>query len=254
MDQNNTMTFSFEKERNEYHQNRKRKKTIRLLISLIIWSILIIYLCTPFASYKMMNVKGNVYLSDNEVLELAKVKRLWWWIVDGDALKNELEKDSRIDNVSVSKGLDGLNISILEKYPIAICNEQYLMNTTEIIDKEKYPYPIDNLVDISDVDHVYINSFASQYIHVDLSVRESFYLATMLDEQNIVLHGKFDENSYFQMIISLRYLSSKLESDKIVNIKNEILGKIANDNVQYSKENPCIVRYNLTDIYGYELG
>lgn len=254
MDKNSTMTFSFDQEREKYHLNKKKKKLTRLLISLIIWCVLIIYLVTPFSSYKMMHIKGNVYLSEEEILDIANIKRIWWWLVDGDKLINELEKDPRIDNVSVSKGFNGLNISILEKYPIAIKEDKYLMNTTEIIDKENYPYAVEKLIDITSLDNAGINLFANQYIHVDLSVRECFDFATMEDENNIVLYGKFEENCYFKMIISMQHLSSKLESDKFIKIKNEILGKMNNDNVQYSKENPCIVKYNLTNIDGYELG
>ena len=97
-----------------------------------------------------MNVKGNVYLSQKEIIELANIKNTWWWLVDGNKLKNKLEEYPNIDNVSVSKGINGLNISILEKYPLAIKDNKYLMNTTlKLLEKEEYPLKVGNLIDIS---------------------------------------------------------------------------------------------------------
>lgn len=252
MDNENTMTFSIDKERYEYHYKKRRRKIIRLLIALIIWAVLIVYLLTPFSTYKMMHVKGNVYLSEEEILELAEIKSTWWWMVDSSKLKSKLEKYDNIDNVSISKGFNGLNISILEKYPLAIRNNKYLMNTTlELMEKEKYSYTINNLIDISEIDDVYLNLFANQYIHVDLDIREIFYRAYMEDNKIIVLEGKFDESSHFIMKLNLDCLSIKLSRNKFLNIKEEILGKVNSINVEYSKDNPCIVRYNLTNVYEY---
>ena len=255
MDYENTMAFSIDKERYEYHYKKRRRKIIRLLISLIVWAILIIYLVTPFSTYKMMHVKGNVYLSEEEIIELAEIKHTWWWMVDSSELKKKLEKYDNIDNVSVSKGMNGLNISILEKYPLAIRDDKYLMNTTlELMEKENYNHVVNNLIDISRVDSTYLNLFANQYIHVDLDIRETFYSAYMEENKIIVLEGNFDESSYFIMKLNLDCLSIKLSRNNFLNIKGEILGKVKSDNVEYSKENPCVVRYNLTNVYEYVIG
>lgn len=254
MDNDNTMTFSFDKERYEYHHKKRRRKIIRLLISLIIWAILFIYLLTPFSTYKMMHVKGNVYIKEDEILELADIKGTWWWMVDSNSLKQTLEKHDFIDNVSISKNFNGLNISILERYPIASKDDKYLMNTLELIEKEKYTLDIGEVIDINEMDSQYLNLFANQYIHVDLEIRNYFYKAKMEDNKIIVLMGKFNESSYFELKLNLDCLSIKLSNSKFVNIKEEILGKVNNDNVEYSKENPCIVRYNLTNVYEYEIG
>lgn len=252
---NNTMTFSIEKERLEYHLRNKRRKTIRLLICLIIWAILIIYLATPLSTYKMMNVKGNVYLSRDEIIELGDIKSTWWWLVDSEKLKSKLEQHTNIDNVSISKGMNGLNISILEKYPLAIKDDKYLMNTTlELLEKDKYPMQIGNLIDISNLDNETTNIFANQFIHVDLVVRESFYSAAMQDNKIIILDGKFDENSYFKIYLNLDCLSIKLSNNNFLKIKNEILGKVNSHNVQYSQGNPCIVEYNFKNVYEYKVG
>lgn len=250
----NTMTFSFEKERNDYHSKKRRRKIIRLLIALIIWVILFIYLLTPFSTYKMMHVKGNVYLSEEEVIKMANIKNTWWWLVDSSELKKALEKDENIDNVSVSRGFNGLNISIFEKYPIATKNNKYVMNTLEIIEKEDYKREIGEVIDVSELDSQHLNLFANQYIHVDLSIRDAFYMANMEDSKTIIIKGKFDESSYFEMKLDMDCLSIKLSSSNFLKIKEEILGKVHDDNVEYSKENPCIVRYNLTNVYEYEIG
>ena len=254
MKNNSTMTFSIDEEQLAYHIRHKRRKIIRLLICLIIWAIMVIYLLTPLSTYKMMNVKGNVYLSEDDILNLADIKSTWWWIVDSDKLKNKLEEHPNIDNVSISKGFEGLNISILEKYPLAIKNDKYLMNTTlELLEKDKYQGNVSNLINISDMDEDFTNIFANQYIHVDLEVRERLIKGSMQDDKIMILDGKFDENSYFKMYLNLDCLAIKLSTTIFYNIKDEILGKMNSDNVQYNQGNPCIIEYNFKNIYEYKL-
>jgi hypothetical protein len=203
----------------------------------------------------MMHVKGNVYLSENEVIELANIKHTWWWLVDSKKLKDKLESYENIDNVSVSYGFNGLNISILERYPLAIKDNKYFMNTIELIEKDDYPYTINNLIDISELDSNAITTFANQYIHVDLGIRETFTSAKMEDENSkiIILNGKFDDSSYFEMKLNLDCMAIKLSSTNFNNIKEEILGKIKDNNVKYSVDNPCIVEYNFTNVYEYKI-
>lgn len=250
----NTMTFSFEKERYEYHSKKRRRKIIRLLIALVIWAVLIIYLLTPFSKYKMMHVKGNVYIKEDEIIEMANIKNTWWWLVDSSELKLALEKHENIDNVSISKGFNGLNISIFERYPIAIKEDKYVLNTLELINKEDYKIDIGDVIEVNELDSQYLNLFANQYIHVDLDIRNTFYKAIMEDNKTIVLKGKFSESSYFEMKLDIDSLAIKLSSSNFIKIREEILGKMSIDNVEYSKENPCIVRYNLTNVYEYEIG
>lgn len=255
MNMKDTMAFSIDKERADYHFRKKRRKVIKLFISLFLWLLLVIYLITPFATYKMMHVKGNVYLTEREIIELAGIKNTWWWLVDSQKLKDKLEEQENIDNVSISKNIYGLSISILEKYPLAIKDDKYLMNTTlELLDRENYKYKIDNLVDISDIDDAYLNVFANQYIHVDLKIRNVFTKASMQDDKIIIFEGHFDENSYFEMKLNIDCLSIKLSGDNFYKIKNEILGKVVNDNVKYNQGNPCIVEYNFTNVYEYRIG
>jgi len=249
-----TIAFSIDKEREEYHYRKRKRKIVKLIISLVIWLVIIIYLITPFSSYKMMHVKGNVYLKEAEIIDMAGIKHMWWWLVDSDALKDKLETYENIDNVSISKGVNGLNISILEKYPLATRNDKYLMNTTlELLEKEKYPYTINNLVDISEIEAEYINIFSNQYIRVDLDIREVFMNAKMVDDKIIEMEGKFNESTYFKIFLNLECLSIKLSNKNFSKIKEEILGKVSSNNVEYSKDNPCVVKYDFTDVYKYEI-
>ena len=56
------------------------------------------------------------------------------------------------------------------------------------------------------------------------------------------------------MYLNLDCLSIKLSRSIFYNIKDEILGKVNSDNVQYSQGNPCIIEYNFKNIYEYRLG
>ena len=256
---NNTMTFSIDKERDEYHLRKKKRKKIRFYIALVIWVVIITFLCTPFATYKMMHVNGNVFLSEEEIINYANIKNVWWWSVDGDKVKNRLESHEKIDNVSISFTLKGLHISILEKYPLVkyVDNgkEYYITNTSfNPISSENCDYSEYKLIDISALDESKRNDFTKEYSRVSRDIREMiFELKKHSNEDYVILKGKLDENVYFDIEINLDYLSFKLDERKFNNIKAEILGKISGSNVEYGIDNPIYVRYNLTDINEFEI-
>ena len=99
-DKVNAMTFSIEKEREEYHLRKRKRKMVKLYISLVMWALIIAFLCTPFASYRGMSVNGNVYLSEEEIINYAGIKYSWWWVIDSDKVRKKLEEHENIDNVS----------------------------------------------------------------------------------------------------------------------------------------------------------
>lgn len=254
------MTFSIDKEREEYHLKKKKRKMVKLFIAFVVWVTIVTFLVTPFATYKMMHVNGNVYLTETEVLEYAGIKDTWWWVVDSNKVKSKLESHENIDNVSLSFNFEGLHISILEKYPLAKRTfegkDYYIMNTKfDPVLVSETNYDIEKLIDITDIESSVINDFAKQYSNVRLSVREYFYkLEATENDRTVVLKGRFNENCYFNMEINIdEYFQLKLENQKINNIKEEILGKMARDNVKYGVDNPIYVRYNLTNIDSYKI-
>ena len=255
----NTMTFSIEKEREEYHKRKRKRKIVKLYISLVIWAIIIAFLCSPFASYKMMNVNGNVYLSEEEIIEYAGIKHSWWWIVDGNKVKEKLEEHGNIDNVSVSFDWRGLHISILEKYPLVSLvidgNSYYITNTSFVpVLQSECNFGETHLIDISELDESLRNDFVRKYSNVHLDVRNTFYkLETTSEDGVVIMKGKFNDNAYFNIEIKLEYLDVKLEEEKFNNIKEEILGKIGSSNVKYDIDNPVSVKYNFTDTSRYEI-
>jgi len=260
MDENkNTMTFSIDKEREEYHLRKKKRKKIRFYIALVIWVMVITFLCTPFATHKMMHVDGNVYLSEQEIIEYANIKNIWWWSVDSDKVKAKLESYDEIDNVSISFTLKGLHISILEKYPLVKYieddSEYYITNTSfNPVSKSDHNYEEYKLIDISELDSSRRNDFVKEYSKVNRKVRETLFSLEMgSSDDYVILKGKLDENLYFDIEINLEYLSFKLEEAKFDNIKAEILGKVSSSNVEYDIDNPIYVRYNLTDINKFEI-
>lgn len=255
----NTMTFSIEKEREEYHQRRKKRKIVKLYIALALWAVVVAFLFSPYASYKMMKVNGNVYLSENEIIEYANIKHSWWWIVDGDKVKQKLEEHKNIDNVSVSFDWKGIHISILEKYPIATLKiddqDYYIVNTSfDPVLQSEGDYKETNLIDITELNPDLRNNFIRKYSNVDLDIRSLFYkLESNGENGEVVLKGKFNDNAYFNIEIKIDYIDVKLETEKFNNIKGEILGKIADSNVKYDIDNPVSVKYNFTDTSRYEI-
>ena len=254
MNSKDTMTFSLDDERKQYHERMKKRKITRLIIALILWAIVIFYFLTPFATYKMMHVTGNVYLSENEVIEYANIKNTLWFLVDNEKLKTKLEEHNKIEDASISFGINGLNIYILEKYPLAKRNDKYIMNTSfeplTIDDESINSY---KLIDISDLDDNQITGFAKNYREVDLDIREVFYEAKKESDKIIILKGNFDEDSYFEMKLNIDYLNVKLMRENFNNIKKEIIDKITNTNVKYDKDNPCFINYDLDRVDKYEI-
>ena len=258
-DKMNAMTFSIEKEREEYHLRKKKRKMVKLYISLVMWALIIAFLCTPFATYKAMSVNGNVYLSEEEVIDFAGIKHSWWWAIDSDKVRKKLEEHENIDNVSVSFDWKGVHISILERYPLASLtiegNEYYITNTGfEPVLKSECHFYEDNVIDISNLPELKRNEFIRKYSNVSLNVRETFYGLEQTEKDGVViLKGKINENTYFNMEIKLEYLDVKLREEKFNNIKEEILGKISSSNVEYDIDNPVSVKYNFTDTSYYEI-
>ena len=253
-----TMAFSIEKEREEYHQRKKKRKLVKLYISLALWAIIIVFLCSPLSTYKMMNVNGNVYLSEKEIIDYAGIRHSWWWIVDADKVKTKLEEHDNIDNVSISFDWKGLHISILEKYPLAtltIDGEKYcILNTSFNPVKESECHKLtDNLIDISDLPEDKRNSFIRKYSSVSSSARDVLYGLDYVSDDVVLLKGKFSEEAYFNIEISIEYLDVKLEEEKFKNIKEEILGKVGSSNVKYDIDNPINVKYNFTNVGYYEI-
>ena len=249
-----TMTISVEKEILEYHQHKKRRKIVKLVIALAVWLLIFVYLATPLSMHLMMHVKGNVYLSEKEIIEMAGIKRTWWWATDSKKVASKLESYENIDNVSISMDINGLNISIVEKYPLAIRNGKYVMNIdSSLKEKDEYPYKdrIKNLIDISEISDDYVSTFISQFIYLKLENRELFTSAKMDGEKIIVMSGKINEECYFIIRLNLESLSIKLKDAKFDKIKNEILGNVKSGSVKYDVDNPCIVEYDYPNIYEY---
>ena len=258
-DKVNAMTFSIEKEREEYHLRKRKRKMVKLYISLVMWALIIAFLCTPFASYRAMSVNGNVYLSEEEIINYAGIKYSWWWVIDSDKVRKKLEEHENIDNVSVSFDWKGLHISILERYPLASLvigeNEYYITNTgfDPVLKSECHFYE-NSVIDISDLPESKRNEFIRKYSNVSLNVRDVFYgLETTEKDDVLILKGKINENAYFNMEIKLEYIDVKLREEKFNNIKEEILGKINDSNVEYDIDNPVSVKYNFTDTNYYEI-
>ena len=164
MNNQDLVTIAVDKEIEEYHSHKKRRKLVKLLIALFVWLLLIIYLATPLSMYMMMHVKGNVYLKEKEIIEMAGIEHTWWWAIDSKKVAAKLEEYDNIDNVSMSVDIKGLNISIVEIYPLAVKNDKYVMNiASKLLDKEEYKYRdrVTKIIDISDLDDEYVSRFSS---------------------------------------------------------------------------------------------
>lgn len=114
---------------------RKRKANRRLIVLLSLFFILIacvLYFLSPLSYVKTVEVKGNRYLSDEQIIKLSDLnKNQSIWKVDTAQLADHIKKNPEINNVDVVPVFpNSLKITVTEHDKIA-----YLF-------KGKHFYPI----------------------------------------------------------------------------------------------------------------
>lgn len=127
----------------------KRKRRIkygRILMALIIL-ILLIYILFPIISFNIKNIyiKGNEYLTDQEVIEIAGIEN---YPSTFNCLiyptKKKLEQNVMIKKANVTKkGIFKIYIEVIENSPLfySEINKKTILKDLEIVDK-KYDTPI----------------------------------------------------------------------------------------------------------------
>lgn len=125
------------KEINRKKKVRKKKNyLLRFLVFVAIVAAAAAFLSSGFFDVKTIEVEGNHYYKDNEVINLAGAKtgvNLFWGIGAGD-LKDNLSKDPYFAEVKVKRKLPStLVINVVERQQIAAIEyaDQYV-----VIDKE----------------------------------------------------------------------------------------------------------------------
>jgi len=110
-----------------------RKKTISKQFFLIVFILLILFigmislLCSPIFSVSQVQVSGNVYMSQAEVIRIAGLAdKVNIFRLTTSAVQNKLCKDLRIEQATVQRTFPStIKIQIIERKPIALVACEY---------------------------------------------------------------------------------------------------------------------------------
>ncbi|WP_042223852.1 cell division protein FtsQ/DivIB [Oceanobacillus manasiensis] len=116
-------------------QARKKKANRRLVFYLSIFFFLIsiiAYLQSPLSDVKTITIKGNTFLSDNEIVEMSGLTtKTNIWSLNKKAILEDLTKNPIIDSVEVSRQL-----------PRTVLIEVNELNRVGYIEQDSNYYPV----------------------------------------------------------------------------------------------------------------
>ena len=196
-----------------------RKIRYKRLIIFLIFVLIICFLVFKALTLRITNihVSGNLYLSDQEVIEIAKLSNYpRAFFTYSNIVEANINKNSFIESSSVKKkGFSKIYIDVVENRPLfydQVNNKTVLKDGSTI--SEKYNVP--NLV--NSVDSSVYSMFLSQLSLIDLpvfnniseieyspnSVDSNLFLFTMNDGNYIYINlEKFESvNKYFDMVVN----------------------------------------------------
>lgn len=244
-----TKTFSIDIQRANYHRKCRERKIKRLIIVLAIWLVIFVYMITPLSRVNL-SIKGNVYYGKEELVDMGYInENRLWWLLDEDKVIKVLESYDYINNVEIKKSLFGTKMVIEEMYPVGVKNGQYVMNDGTLINKENYVHnsKIVNLASFENVGDINLGDVALKYSKVNIDIRDDFYDVELVITSNeykyVKLYGYKENIGYFVIKTDLVYLDTKFKENKY----SKIIEEVEENNVKYSKENPCFVAYHYVD-------
>lgn len=199
-------------------KKRIKIKIIPILIALVIISVLVLILYLV-SSQPISNiyVKGNNYLTDQEILEQAKIDNYPSFIKTTiSKIKSRLKKNPYIKNAKVSKSLPRIVTIKVEEYNILFRKEEnnkiILENGKELDDNNKYIVPIL----LNYVPDTKYQSFLNQMNKITPSIKslisEIRYYPNQQDEDRFLLHmndgnlvyltlTKFNQINYYEDVV-----------------------------------------------------
>lgn len=196
-----------------------RKIRYNRLISLLVIILILVIILVKLFSLKITNiyVNGNIYLSDQDIIELANLQNYPSAIMTfSKSLESSINKSQYINSVKVKKNkLTYIYIDVIENRPLfydEINAKTILMDGSSVYDIFNIP----TLVNI--VDSEVYNKFLTQLSLIDLTVYDTIseieyspnevdnelFLFTMNDGNYIYVNlDKFNNiNKYFDMVIN----------------------------------------------------
>ncbi|WP_044893853.1 cell division protein FtsQ/DivIB [Bacillus alveayuensis] len=127
-------------------KQRRRQKTNRRLIGYIVLFFIlilcIIYFQSPLSNIKYLEVEGNKYVSDKEILELSGLTtRTSFWKIKDEVVKKQISSHPEIASVQLQKHFPNKVILVIKERK----------RVAYILDKQKFLPVLENGVVLTDV-------------------------------------------------------------------------------------------------------
>lgn len=195
-----------------------RRIRYKRLILFLLFLIILVIVLLKCLTLRISNiyVSGNVYLSDQEIIELAKISNYpRAFFTFSSRVEANIKKNKLINIVKVNKKFSKIYISVSENKPLyydQISNKTILMDGSSINDKYDVPSLINTvsseihdefLSQLSKIDY-YVYNNISEIEYKPNSVDNKLFLFTMNDGNYIYANvDKFESISkYFDMIVN----------------------------------------------------
>ena len=200
----------------------KLKKKVKLLIFLMFLIAFGFYLSSDHSNVKEINITGNNWLSDEEILDLLDIdvtnKHIFLIPM---LLEQRLEKESLIKNVTISKGLfNKLNVSIEESKLIAYILEGDLLSVVDVsgnisvLNSKNALFEIQNHPRIKGFNDLeLLEKFTKEYAQLNESIRNQISDITFdPEEYTIPTRLRIDMSDGMIVFIKIEDLVSSLDS------------------------------------------
>jgi len=247
----------FQIKRKNHLLSLTRKKVMRIIAIFLIWALVIVYMCLPISRMKGLNITGNVFLSDSDVIEIAHINsNTFRWDFDENEAKDllnnyEFGNYSLISKSSINNKIYKVSISINEVFPLGVLNNEVILSSGEKISLEDYEnnipqyykdsvgylpeLTINNLKNDSFEDFVkYTSDVNDGYIELRkskeiLSIKNSIVNSSPSDEVYTVqfkeIHGA--KNITINIDVSSNRFTEKLTLKNYNEIKNSVINRLS---------------------------
>lgn len=204
---------------------KRRKLRIKRVLFLIIFFFAIYYAIygLTFIKVNNINIKGNKILSDQEIIEQAKIKiKPSFLLTSNLVLEKRLLRNNYIDKVKVTKGLLSININITERRVLFIYNNEKITLDKVIKDKRNIYAP----VLINNVPEKKYDSFVKAMNKINentmLKISEIYYDPNNIDDDRFLLYVN-DGNKVYLTIEKFSKINNYNKIIKTIGSKNGTL-------------------------------
>lgn len=211
--------------RKQKKTHKKRKLRIKRVILLIIFFFAIYYAIYGLTFIKVNNIiiKGNSILSDEEIIELAKIKNKPSFLLTSNLiLEKRLLKNDYIKKADVKKGLLSIYINITERRVLFIYNDEKITLDKAIKDKRNIYAPrlINNVPD-KKYDK-FIKAMNTINDNTMLKISEVYYDPNNIDDDRFLLYVN-DGNKVYLTINKFSKINNYNDIIKTIGSKNGTL-------------------------------